>query len=157
MYWVTCTPARVCTVFKRDRTGHARNIVSEGRFNGPINWIAASPQGDVYVVDGPDLRRVSRRGKLETVVRISSRTDGRHWLMGVSLDRAGNIYVAAHAERTVFRVSPTGQVRPVARSDAPWAPSGVAVSPSGDLWILEWSAPQARVRRIAARGIVTMF
>jgi streptogramin lyase len=150
MYWVKCTPARVCTIFKRDRTGHTQNIVSEGRFSGPINWIAASPSGDVYVVDGPDLRRVNRRGKLETVARLSMRTDGRHHLMGMSFDRTGNIYVAAHADRTVFRVSPAGQMRSVARSEAPWAPSGVAVSPGGDLWILEWSAPQARVRRIAA-------
>lgn len=151
MYWVRCTAARVCTVRQRERTGQARNFVREGRFSGPINWIVASPDGAVYVIDGPDLRRVSPQGKLETLARISSRADGRHQLMGMTLDSSGNIYVAGHADRKVFRVTPAGRVQAVARSAAPWAPTAVALSGRGDLWMLEWAGNQARVRRVPAR------
>jgi hypothetical protein len=57
-----------------------------------------------------------------------------------------------HADLTVFRVSATGQVRPVARSTTPWAPTGVAVSRGG-----EWAGAQSRVRRVSARGVSTIF
>lgn len=152
MYWITCTPAKVCTIWKRDRAGRTRNIVIRGRFRTSINWIVAAPSGEVYVIDGPDLRKVNQRGQIETVARISSRVDGRHELMGLSRDAAGNLYVAAHADRRVVRISGSGELRVIAQSTAPWAPSGVATSPNGDLWILEWAGAKVRVRRVSARG-----
>jgi streptogramin lyase len=148
MYWADCSQRDACTVRKRDRSGRILSAVS-GRFNGPINWITATPAGEVYVIDGPDLRRINKAGRIETVARISSRTDNRHHLMGLTLDRAGNVYVAVHGDRTVVRVNPSrGVVRVVAHSTAPWAPSGVAVTASGDLWILEWNVYETRIRRV---------
>ena len=148
MYWVKCA-ARSCAIWKRDRSGRVSSISPPRAFRMPVNRIAASPAGDVYVIDGPDLRRVGRHGKVETIARLSTRTDNRHELMGITLDGAGNIYVAAHGMRTVFRVSASGKVQRVARSTPPWAPSGVAVSSSGELWILEWAGTKSRVRRVA--------
>ena len=153
MYWVTCTLARVCTIWKGDGVGRPRDVVSEGRFRTQIQWIVASPAGEVFFLDGPDLRKVNLKGRIETVARISTRADGRHQLMGLTRDRAGNLYLAAHADRKVFRVSPAGRVQVIAQSPAPWAPTGVAVSPAGDLWILEWAGTGTRVRRVSARGV----
>jgi DNA-binding beta-propeller fold protein YncE len=118
--------------------------VRRGQFNHPpINWIATARTGEVYVIDGPDLRRVNRDGTISTVARISN----AGLLFGITLDPDGNIYVAGLGDRAVFRVTPAGAVRVVARSTAPWAPSGVAISPRGELWLLEWAGSEARVRR----------
>ena len=157
MYWVECTPAGVCTIFTRDSSGRKKNAAPATRFRQPINWIMASPAGEIYVVEGPDLRRVNRDGKIETIARIASRSEGRHALMGLARDRAGNVYVAAHDDKAVKRVSPDGKVSIVARSAGPWSPSGVAVSPNGDLWILEWSRTEARVRHVPVRGAERVY
>lgn len=147
-YWVKCRQARFCTVVRRDRAGATRDVVRHGQFTTRINWIAASPAGEVYVVDGAFLRKVNREGRLENVAKVSRR-EGHHQLMGLTLDRDGNVYVANHAERAVFRVSPSGNVQTVVRSAAPWAPTGVALSPRGEMWILEWAGTRTRVRKVA--------
>ncbi|HUR80430.1 MAG TPA: hypothetical protein VM733_06670 [Thermoanaerobaculia bacterium] len=135
-YWIDCTPARRCTIRKRDRAGRVSNLVS----SGPMNWMLVAPAGEVYYIDGVELRRV-RAGRVERVARIGE------MLMGMTFDRAGNVYVAAFKDRAVVRVSPSGATRVVARSAAPWGPTGVAIAPNGDLWILEWAETRARVRR----------
>lgn len=135
------SPARDCSIFTRDRNGRFVNVIHQGRINhSPIAWLTTAPNRDVYVIDGPDVRRV-RNGAIATIATLGPN------LFGITLDRTGNLYVAAHDERIVYRISPSGQVQPVARTPAPWRPSGVAVSPRGELWILEWNGPQARARR----------
>lgn len=143
MYWVTCTgsgAARICSIRKRNSAGRTENVLKRGPL-GPVNWIAASPAGEVYIVDGVHLRRIDRQGNIATVARIGET------LMGITLDRAGNVYVAAFADRAVVRIEPSGKTSVVARSAAPWAPSGVAVSGS-EMWILEWFGSRSRVRRV---------
>lgn len=138
-YWVDCgtdSPARRCTIRKRDRAGRVSDVVT----TGPLNWLLAARAGEVYYIDGTELRRAIGT-KSERVAAIGQQ------LMGLARDAAGNVYVAAHANRTVVRVAPNGTQQVVVRSPAPWAPSGVAVSPRGELWVLEWSGTQSRVRR----------
>ncbi|HEU0300196.1 MAG TPA: hypothetical protein VFR37_12095 [Longimicrobium sp.] len=152
MYWVQC-PGRVCTIRRRTRDGRTSTFAPGVRFDRQINWIAAGPDGSLYVVDGPDLRRVTREGRLTTVARGL----GEH-LMGMWPDGRGSVYVAVYGARAVVRVGADGRVATVARTPAPWGPSGVAVAPNGDLWILEYSTSnEARVRRVAANGRVTVF
>ncbi len=141
MYWVKCTPARVCSI----RSSRSAGNVNRERFNTPVNWILASPSGDVYVVDGPNLRRVNRRGEIQTIARVGET------LMGMTLDRSGNVYVAAYADRAIVRVTPSGKTSVVARSTAPWAPTGVGISSTGAMWVLEWDVYKTRVRRIDSR------
>ena len=139
-YWVDCTPQRRCTIRKRDRAGRVSSLVT----SGSLNWIVATPAGEVYYIDGKELRRVNRSGSVTRVATIGET------LFGLSLDRAGNVYVAAHYDRVVVRVSPNGAKQVVARSTGPWLPSGAAVAPNGDLWVLEWAGTtRTRVRRVA--------
>lgn len=78
--------------------------------------------------------------------------------VGIVVDRGGNVYVAVFGTRAIVRVGASGRVATVARTPAPWAPSGVTLAPDGDLWILEYSTSnQARVRRIDARGRGTTY
>lgn len=152
MYWVPC-PERRCTIRKRTPDGRTTTVGPGVRFDHQINWIAAGPAGSVWVVDGEDLRRIDAAGRISTVVR-----DLGSGMMGMFPDARGGLYVAVYDARSIVRVGPDGRVATVARTAAPWAPSGVMVAPSGDLWILEYSTSnEARVRRIARNGRVTVF
>lgn len=151
-YWVHC-PERACTIRRRAPDGRTGTFAPGARFNTRINWIAAGPNGSLYVVDGPELRLVTREGRLTTLARGL----GEHQ-MGMWPDGRGNVYVAVYGARAVKRVGQDGRVATVARTPAPWGPSGVTVAPNGDLWILEYSTSnEARVRRVAANGRVTVY
>lgn len=153
MYWVEC-PERRCVIRKRTPDGRTTTVAPDVRFNHPINWIAAGPDGSIYVVDGPDLRRIFREGRLTTVARNL----GSH-PMGLWPDNARNtVHVAVYGRNAVVRIGPDGRVAPAARSLSPWAPTGVLVDPGGALWVLEYSTSnQARVRRISRSGRSTVF
>jgi hypothetical protein len=118
-----------------------------------MRWMTVTPNGVVYLIDLLDLVRVTPDGNVTTIARnLSSHAlfgDDRHRVQGLWLDRAGNVYVAASAEREVKRVTPSGRIEVVARSTFPWSPSGGVVAPNGDLWVLEYSITnQQRVRKI---------
>lgn len=152
MYWVSC-PERRCTIRRRTPDGRTSVVAPPARFNHYINWIAAGPRGSVWVVDGEDLRRVDREGRISTVVRGLG-----PGMMGLHPDAQGGLHVAVWGRSSIVRVGPDGRTTTVARTAAPWAPSGVTVAPNGDLWILEYSTSNAaRVRRIARNGRVTVF
>lgn len=151
MYWVPC-PERRCTIRKRTPDGRTTTVGPGVRFNHNINWIAAGPRGSVWVVDGEDLRRVDAQGRISTVARVGP------MMMGMWPDAQGGVYVAVFGTRSIVRVGADGRMQTVARTPAPWAPSGVMVAPNGDLWMLEYSTSnEARVRRIARGGRVTIF
>jgi hypothetical protein len=153
MYWVQC-PDKQCVIRKRTPNGRTSTFAPGVRFNHPINWFAAGPGGSLYVVEGPDLRRVSHDGR----VTLVARNLGPH-VMGLWPENARHSLLAAvYGRREIVRITSDGRVSTMARSTAPWAPSGVTVAPNGDLWILEYStANQARVRRVTRRGQSATF
>lgn len=152
MYWSTC-PERRCSIRKRTPDGRTTTVGPGVRFAHNINWIAAGPQGSVWVVDGEDLRCIDRQGRISTVAPCVG-----SGMMGMFPDAQGGVYVAVYGARSIVRVGADGRTSTVARTPAPWGPSGVLVAPSGDLWILEYSTSnEARVRRIARNGRVTVF
>lgn len=152
MYWVQC-PERVCTIRRRTPDGRTSVVGPGVRFDHNINWIAPGAAGSLYVVDGEDLRRIDREGRISTVARgVGS------GMMGLFPDGQGGLYVAVYGTRSIVRVSADGRRSTVARTPEPWSPSGVLAAPNGDLWILEYSTSnEARVRRIARNGRVTVF
>jgi hypothetical protein len=81
-----------------------------------------------------------------------------HNLMGLWLDAEENVYVAVLGARKVKKVSRDGRVEVVARSSAPWSPTGGFVAPNGDLWLLEYGGGfAARARRIGRDGTEKIF
>lgn len=153
MYWVQC-PDRQCVIRKRTPNGRTSTIAPGVRFDHPINWLAMGPGGSLYVVDGPDLRRITSEGRATLVAKDL----GAH-IMGLWPDNARHsLFAAVYGRGEVVHIGSDGRVSTVARSTAPWAPSGVTVAPNGDLWILEYSTSnQARVRRVTERGTSTIF
>ena len=152
MYWIRC-PEERCSIHKRAADGRVSNVAPGVRWGTRINWMAARLDGSLIVVDGRDLRRIDRGGRPGTLARGVG-----EMMMGMWVDARNNVYVAVYGSRSVVRVAPDGRVTTVARSPAPWAPSGVTVAPSGDLWLLEYSTTnEARVRRIRPDGRTTVY
>lgn len=152
MYWVYC-PEQRCVIRKRGGDGRVTTVAPGVRWGTRINWLAARPDGSLIVVDGRDLRRIDRGGRLSTLARNVG-----EMMMGMWVDAQNHVYVAVYGARAVARVAPDGRVTTVARTPAPWAPSGVLVAPNGDLWLLEYSTSnEARVRRVARDGRITVF
>jgi hypothetical protein len=120
-----------------------------------VRWMTATPEGVVYLIDYHDLIRIDPDGKFRFVARqlSSGRLGGRHALMGLWTDGGGNVYIAAHADRQVKRVTPRGDVSVVQTSRFPWSVTGGTFAPNGDLWLLEYSTDnRARARRISRDG-----
>jgi sugar lactone lactonase YvrE len=125
-----------------------------------IRWMTATPNGTVYLIDSLDLIRITPKGEVTTVARKLADTrllrpdiERRHVLMGLWTDRPGNIYVADFANGKVKRVAPDGRVTVVAESTLPWAVTGGAFAPNGDLWLLETSMTNSvRVRKVVPKA-----
>ncbi len=154
MYWVD-----------RER-GQVRKRAIDGRIttlaHAPfrdVRWMTVMPDGIVYFIDTTDLIRVTPSGSMSIVVRglasgVRRWIAGRHAVMGLWTDRAGNVYAAVSSDRAVKRITPRGEVTPILESTFPWSPTGGTFAPNGDLWILEYSTDnRARVRRIS-RSVV---
>jgi hypothetical protein len=130
------------------------STIARGKFRD-IRWMTAAPDGTVYFIDTVDLIRVAPDGRLTTVARglsdggiMRAWVGARHRVMGLWVDRAGNVFVADHAGGNVKRVDRNGRVTVVVRSTYPWGPTGGTFDRDGNLWLLEYSINDARVRKI---------
>jgi hypothetical protein len=142
----------------RKRTPDGRTVtIARGHFRD-LRWMTVTPEGTVYFIDTVDLIRVTPSGHVTTVARNLSDPSllrpwigSRHRLMGIWLDRAGNVYVADSAGANVKRIDRNGRVSVVARSSYPWSPTGGTFDRDGNLWLLEYVINDARVRKISVR------
>jgi hypothetical protein len=160
--------------FVRDRAGNMywadrgeKTVIKKRRPDGRITthavadfravqWITATADGTLFLMDGGNLRRVSSEGQVTTVItRLSehkpppSEVSERNYHMGVWTDKEGSVYVAVARERLVLRVEADGKTNVVARSGASWSPSGGMFDRDGNLWLLEYDTANAvRARRI---------
>lgn len=121
-----------------------------------IRWMTAASNGSIYLIDGPDLKKVDPAGHVSTLAmelpeaKLSQFFVNKdHYLGGLAVDAAQNIYVADFSGRNVKKISKDGKVTVVAETGIPWSPSGLLVEANGDLWILEYSITnEARVEKI---------
>lgn len=146
-------------VIKR-RTADGRIVThATGDFRD-VSWIAATPNGTLYVMDRGDLRRVSTDGAVTTIAeKLSSHSPPpaavteKNYHMGLWTDTAENVFVAVGREQLVLKVDRIGKVSVAARSPGIWSPSGGMFDREGNLWLLEYSPTNAvRVRRIDQNG-----
>jgi hypothetical protein len=130
-----------------------------------VRWMAASAEGTVYLTDDDKLRRITPDGTVSTIARdLKERSlfeliwGDSHNLMGLWLDAAETVYIAAYSADKIKQVRKDGSVKVVAHSTAPWSPTGGLVAPNGDLWVLEYAGPfLARARCIRQDGIEKIF
>jgi hypothetical protein len=161
MYWSEGETA--ARILKKAADGTVSTLATCGDCRD-VRWMAATRDGTVLFIDGPDLRTVSPKGILSTHARdLARRTitqpqvQERHALMGVWTDAAGNACVARYGNRDVIQVAADGSVRVIATASLPWSPTGGLFAPNGDLWLLEYSYTGTRVRRIPLRGKAIVY
>lgn len=147
------------TVIKKRRWGGEVATHAAGDLRS-VSRMTATDNGTLYLMDSGDLRQISPEGTVTTLVsRLSGldkptqRVMDHNDHMGLWTDQERRVYVAVPAERLVIRVTADGVSSVVARSTAPWSPSGGLVDRDGRLWLLEFNdADRVRVRRIGENG-----
>lgn len=155
MYWFE--PGPPGAFIRRARDGAVTRLGENGAYRD-VRWISATPAGEIYFTDAGDLRRLGADGGVTTLA-TKVRENPAHWLGGVWLDSQNRVYVAVWGGRKVVRYDPAAsRVEVVARSAAPWGPSGGLVAPNGDLWLLETAEDNSvRVRRISSDSRERIF
>jgi hypothetical protein len=164
--------------FVRDRAGNMywadrgeRTVIKKRSPDGKISthatadfrmvqWMTAAPDGTLYLMDGPDLRRVAPDGRVTTLAaKLSEHTappaavSDRNFHMGLWTDDSGNVYVAVAREAVVLKVTADGTTSVAARSTGGWAPSGGMFARDGTLWLLEFETSNSvRVGHIGRDG-----
>ncbi|MBA2707946.1 MAG: hypothetical protein H0U59_09105 [Gemmatimonadaceae bacterium] len=156
MYWAERGTA---TEIRRRSPDGRISVHSRGPFTD-VGWIVSALDGTVYLIDSGALKRITPNGFSTTLSRSiaarsvrKSNAGPHHSVMGLWLDRRGNVYVAVFGAAVVNRITPRGEVTTVVRSRAPWAPTGGAFASNGDLWLMETTITnKVRVRRITPSG-----
>jgi DNA-binding beta-propeller fold protein YncE len=135
-------------VYQRTASGQLRRLAPGYPFPYIVNQLAVAPDNSVYVASGGSLLRLDTQGNVRTIARNLAPTNGRHALMGIWPDAQDNVYVADLERRRYLRVRANGTVETLMQSPVFWQPTGLVQAPNGAFWVLEYSATQARVRRI---------
>lgn len=156
--------------------GSADGIGNSARFYCPAG-LAIDGQGNVYVADGANdnIRRVTPAGDVITLVGsagLSGSTDATgsdarfYSPYGVTVDSAGNAYVADQGNDTVRKVTPAEEVTTLAglagtagSADGTGSaarfgcPTGVAVDSEGNIYVAD--SGYNTIRRVTLAGMVS--
>ena len=145
--------------------GHADGHGSEAKFMG-IDGIAWGPDGDLFITDGPYVRRVTRDGVVTTIAGPLTEPVWEEDLSGIAVDTNGGIFVADFAQRRILKITSAGAVNTFLHTGPFWTPTGVTVGPDG-VYILEHLrlplgilgelevGPYLRVRKVSLAHEVT--
>jgi len=165
------TPLRLLKLLPSGRTSIQATLPARGA-HGPLlylNGLAAGPDGSLYYTEDDAIRRVSREGRVSTVVEKiavagcrsipGKSAQERPLLRGLDVDAGGTVYVTATGCFSVLKVTPAGKVSILPQVPSPWAPTGVALF-GNDLYVLEFQNGDSddrremvpRVRKIAPDG-----
>jgi sugar lactone lactonase YvrE len=148
--------------------GHTDGRGTRARFRA-IGGMTFGPDGSLYVSDEGALRRVGLDGEVKTLARgleeqlPDDTQSGYGGLMGLAVDAGGSVYVADYGRRRVLKVTADGKLTRVVRAEAPWSPSGVAVTGDGRVLILEvgFTPPNVytgpRVRELSPDGTLKVL
>jgi len=123
----------------------------------PLPYIAGivpGRNGSLYYTEDTAIRRISAQGRISTAVTILApvnppsipATDQHPYLRGLAVDTNGVMYVADTGDARVLRISPKGEITTPAKTESPWAPTGVALF-GNNLYVLEFLHTVRDVRR----------
>lgn len=162
MYWADRSQS--CQKVARKNSNNSVSPLSDQCFKN-IRWMKSTNEGNVYVVDFQDLKKVDQQGHVMTVARqiadkkvTESTIENQNSVGGVWDDNAGNLYAAVISNREVKKFSPDGKEEIVLKTTFPWMPSGGLFDSKGVLWVLECSVTNAvRVERISVDGTKKVY
>ena len=166
------TPDGRVTTLAGGAYGDADGNGPAARFSS-VYAMALGSDGNLYLTDGSDVRRVTQNGVVMTVARdLTARTledkptlfgGNDKILAGVAIDNGGNVYVADAGNRRLLKIAQDGKPRVVYRLDPPYFPTGVFAGSNGDIYVLEFSytppgtTDKPRVRKLSTDGQNTIF
>jgi sugar lactone lactonase YvrE len=174
------TPAGVVSTLAgmAGHAGSADGTGSSARFDLP-NGIAVDSSGNLFVVEyaSATIRRITPAGVVTTFAGLAGArgsADGTGSAArfdrprGITIDAAGNLYVADYGNHTIRKVTPSAVVTTVAgvageagSCDGPVAtahfnlPFGVTVDADGNLYVAD--TYNFTIRKISSSGDVTTF
>lgn len=166
------TVGGVVSTLAGSTSGTADGAGTAAQFNWPCQ-VAVDSSGYVYVADFANhrIRKITPDGVVSTFAGSSVGTaDGAgtaaqfNCPAGVALDAAGNIYVGDDSNHRIRKITPAGVVSTLAGSSVGSAngvgtaaqfndPAGVAVDPSGNVYVAEGAGN--RIRKVTPAGVVT--
>lgn len=166
------TPDGIVSTLAGGAYGNADGKGTAARFSN-VHAMVLAPDGNLYLTDGAEVRRVTMDGRVTTVAKdLTARTSedkptlfggADDIISGLAVDSAGAIYVADAGNRRVLRVSNDGKVGVLYRLDPPYFPTGVFATRAGDIYVLEfsWTPPSTtgspRVRKLSIDGKNTLL
>ncbi|MGH9754555.1 MAG: hypothetical protein ACREA2_17390 [Blastocatellia bacterium] len=167
---IKMSPDGQITVIAGGEKGHADGQGPQAKFN-LIQTMVWGGDGALYVLDKACVRRVTPDGIVTTVganpLAGIERGGQRQWLLGLSADARGNVYVADNHAACLWRIKSDNIAEAVTTGGWFWSPTGIAAA-GGDLYVLEhlresvFAAPAAlgvgpyiRVRKLTPDGTVT--
>ena len=163
----------VSTLAGSGERGFANGQGSAAQFYWP-SGIAIDRAGNLYVADNGNSRicKITPKGEVSTFAGGESGfADGEgyvaqfHEPRGITIDAAGNLYVADERNHRIRKITPKGEVSTLAGngeegftdgqgSDARFnSPFGIAVDAAGNLYVVEDENP--RIRKITPKGEVS--
>lgn len=158
--------------------GSADGSGAAARFVRPIG-IAADALGNLSVVDSGNhtVRKISLAGMVTTLAGMpgfSGSDDGTgsaarfHYPTGITMDAAGNLYVADAGNAAIRKITPEGAVTTFAGQLPPYGsvdgngsaarfndPNGVAADAAGNVYVADTS--NHTIRKVTLAGTVTTF
>jgi DNA-binding beta-propeller fold protein YncE len=162
------TPAGEVSTLVGGERGFADGIGSDARFNEP-GGIAIDAAGNLYVADSMNrrIRKITPAGDVSTLAGsetgfadgIESDAKFDHPL-GITIDAAGNLYVADSNNNRIRKITPAGEVSTLAGSEQGFAdgfgsdakfywPSGITIDAAGNLYVGDTF--NNRIRKIEIR------
>ncbi len=136
-----------------------------------VSGLSAGPDGFLYVADPSGILKVKMDGTVTPLIEHivvhecdeHLPSDGKPPLVrGLDVAADGTVFAAATGCRCVLKITSTGSVNTILKSERPWSPTGVALH-NGDVYVLEYTNPNGddpkewrpRVRKIGRNGKVT--
>ncbi len=164
----------VFTVLAGRSSGYKDGVGAAAQFKAPTG-LAVDSAGNVFVADSGNhlIRKITAAGKVSTLAgsaENSGMVDGVGAAarfsspLGLTVDAAGNVYVADSDNRSVRKVTPGGAVSTLVDShdlaarasgpgDPPAKPRAIAVDRNGILYLVLAGDPI--IRKITPDGVVT--